>query len=86
MSDNLVHLLEDYGTAATKTLCGIEVPKLCGSGRGTLLWVRSGRETCADCRKAHEAQVGQIAGTPSPPTKKAHPLFQVVRKSCGSPP
>jgi hypothetical protein len=85
MATGDIHLLEDYGTAATKTLCGIEVPKLWGSGRGNLQWARPGRETCADCRKAHEAQVGQIAGTPSPPTKKAHPLFKVV-KSGGSPP
>ena len=86
MNGDPVHLLESYGPAATRTLCGLDVPAVWGSARGSIQWARPGRETCADCQKAHQARVGQLAGSPSPPSRKAHPLFQVVKKSGGNPP
>lgn len=82
MSDNPIHLLEDYGPGKTRMLCGLDVPKIWGSARGDLRWAHPGHETCADCRKANESRIGQ----PPPPTRKARPLFRVVKKSGGSPP
>jgi hypothetical protein len=75
-----IHLLDNYGTAATRTLCGVAVPQLLGSARGTLRWAHVGHETCAECQKVHQSRVGQLAGAPLPPTTKARPLGRVVRK------
>jgi hypothetical protein len=85
VSQNDIHLLENYGTAATKTLCGIAVPQMWGSARGNLHWAHAGHETCADCQKVQQARVGQVAAPPLP-TIKARPLTRVVKKSGGSPP
>jgi hypothetical protein len=50
-------------------------------------WAHLGKETCADCRQAHEEQAGKLAGSPPPPSRKARPPFKVVKKkSGGSPP
>jgi hypothetical protein len=87
MSEGDIHLLESYGPGATKTLCGIAVPAVWGSARGEMRWAHLGKETCADCRQAHEEQAGKLAGSPPPPSRKARPLFKVVKKkSGGSPP
>jgi hypothetical protein len=75
-----IHLLEHYGTGATRTLCGVEVPKLFGSTRGNLRWAHVGHETCQDCQKAHQSRIGQLAGSPLPPTQKARPLGRIVRR------
>ena|SRR5271165_4425305 len=84
-----IHLLENYGVAATKTLCGIAVPRLLGSSRGDLHWGHVGHETCAECRKVQDARVAQLAGSQPALTLtltiKAHPLSRTVRKSGGSP-
>jgi hypothetical protein len=87
MSEGDIHLLESYGPGPTKTLCGIAVPAVWGAARGEMRWGHLGRETCADCRKAHEEQAGQQLGGPPPsPTRKARPLGLVVKKGGGSPP
>jgi hypothetical protein len=87
MSEGDIHLLESYGPAATRTLCGIAVPAVWGSARGEMRWAHLGKETCADCRQAHEEQAGKLAGSPPPPSRKARPPFKVVKKkSGGSPP
>jgi len=87
MSEGDVHLLESYGPAATKTLCGIAVPAVWGSARGEMRWAHLGKETCADCRHAHEEQAGKLAGSPPSPSRKARrPLGLVVKKGGGSPP
>jgi hypothetical protein len=65
MSDNPVHLLADYGKAATKTLCGIAVPtKMHGSSRGDVLWAHPGRETCAACQAAAKARAAALHVAP----------------------
>jgi hypothetical protein len=64
MSDNPVHLLADYGKAATKTLCGIKVPALRGASRGDLLWAHPGRESCAACQAAAKARAATLHVAP----------------------
>jgi hypothetical protein len=60
----VVHLLQSYGKAATKTLCGIRVPALRGASRGNILWAHPGRETCAACQAAAKARAATLGVTP----------------------
>jgi hypothetical protein len=86
MSEGDVHLLESYEPGATKTLCGIAVPAVWGAARGEMRWGHLGRETCADCRQAHDEARDHLGGPPPSPTRKARPLGLVVKKGGGSPP
>lgn len=93
MSQNDIHLLENYGTAATKTLCGIEVPQMWGSARGNLHWAHVGHETCADCQRVQQERIGRVAAAPPSPSRKARRLsgrvkkaHSVTKRSGGSPP
>ena len=60
----VVHLLQSYGKAATKTLCGIKVPTLRGASRGDVLWAHPGRETCAACQAAAKARAATLGVIP----------------------
>ncbi len=42
----IIHVLENYGIATTKTLCGIAVPEMLGVARGNLHCAHVGHETC----------------------------------------
>jgi len=86
MATGDIHLLEDYGSAETTTLCGIDVPRLHGSSRGTLKWAHVGHETCAECQRVQQARIGRVAGAPPSPSRKARRLSGRVKKSGGSPP
>jgi len=78
MSDNLVHLLETYTARATKTLCGIAVPKMHGSARGDLRWSHPGRETCAACQAAVKARAATLGVTPPKRTPGAPRLGRTL--------
>jgi len=75
-----IHLLENYGSAATRTLCGIPVPKMWGAVRGDVHWGHPGHETCAECRTVHDARVARLGGSPPPPTRRAQPVSRTVRR------
>lgn len=57
--DTRIHLLENYGTGGTTTLCGIRVPALFDAlwRESTVKYAVAGEHTCSECDSEHKQRM-----------------------------